>query len=208
MKAVAYYRVSSTSQVDGNGFDRQSSIVNKWCSDNDVEVVAEYYEAKTGTTEYRPVWETMLSYIKENPVDYVVIERIDRLSRDTYVGMFLRKQISDVGSTVVSATEGFLNNDPTQKLISEIIMSVAAYDKTRIVEKLALARAKVRGERGRCEGEHPYSDRDIISRVQQLRAQGHKLQSIADVLNAEGVPTKRGGAAQWHPATVARLVQR
>ena len=36
-----------------------------------------------------------------------------------------------------------------------------------------------------------------------MRAQGMTLQAIADVLNAEGVPTLRGGAL-WRPSSVQR----
>ena len=36
-----------------------------------------------------------------------------------------------------------------------------------------------------------------------MREQGMTLQAIADVLNAEGVPTLRGGA-MWRPSSVQR----
>lgn len=41
---------------------------------------------------------------------------------------------------------------------------------------------------------------EIVQRIYSLREQRHTLEQIADVLNAEGVPTKSGG--RWYPATV------
>ena len=39
------------------------------------------------------------------------------------------------------------------------------------------------------------------ARIRALRARGWTFQAIADTLNAEGVPTLRGGA-EWRPSSV------
>ena len=44
-----------------------------------------------------------------------------------------------------------------------------------------------------------------VQRMVQLRNAGHSLREIADALNDDGVPARRG---QWHPQTVARVVDR
>ena len=41
----------------------------------------------------------------------------------------------------------------------------------------------------------------LKARIQAMRASGMTLQAIADTLNAEGVPTVRGGA-RWRPSSV------
>jgi len=43
-----------------------------------------------------------------------------------------------------------------------------------------------------------------VRRIFSMRRQGATLQAIADVLNAEKVPTKRGG--KWYPATVRYIL--
>ena len=52
---------------------------------------------------------------------------------------------------------------------------------------------------GRNDSELPALDtwRDAVEATQSLR-------SIADRLNDEGIPTKRGG--KWHPASVSRTI--
>jgi DNA invertase Pin-like site-specific DNA recombinase len=41
----------------------------------------------------------------------------------------------------------------------------------------------------------------VAERIAELRERGLSLQAIADALNAEGIPTPRGGA-QWRPSSV------
>ena len=41
----------------------------------------------------------------------------------------------------------------------------------------------------------------VAERIAEMRERGLSLQAIADALNAEGVPTPRGGA-QWRPSSV------
>jgi DNA invertase Pin-like site-specific DNA recombinase len=42
---------------------------------------------------------------------------------------------------------------------------------------------------------------ELSERIRAMRGEGLSLQAIADALNAEGVPTRRGGA-QWRPSSV------
>ena len=42
---------------------------------------------------------------------------------------------------------------------------------------------------------------ELSARIAAMRERGHSLQAIADALNADGVPTQRGGA-RWRPSSV------
>jgi hypothetical protein len=53
------------------------------------------------------------------------------------------------------------------------------------------------------ENEH---EQEVITRVRTWRKQGQTYRHIAAKLNADCVPTKRGG--QWAPMTVQKLVSR
>ena len=44
-------------------------------------------------------------------------------------------------------------------------------------------------------------DPELSARISAMRAQGMSLQAISDTLNAEGVPTLRGGT-HWRPSSV------
>jgi hypothetical protein len=47
----------------------------------------------------------------------------------------------------------------------------------------------------------PTIDAKLKRRIARMRGAGMTLQSIADTLNEEGVPTVRGGA-KWRPSSV------
>jgi len=42
---------------------------------------------------------------------------------------------------------------------------------------------------------------ELRERIAAMRAEGLTLQAIADTMNAEGIPTPRGGA-EWRPSSV------
>jgi DNA invertase Pin-like site-specific DNA recombinase len=86
--------------------------------------------------------------------------------------------------------------------------------------KEALARAKAKGARlgnprldevrGKgAESMKAAADRfaaNILPLIQPLRAEGRSLREIANVLNARGVPTARGG--KWAPTQIADILKR
>ncbi len=51
--------------------------------------------------------------------------------------------------------------------------------------------------------DHP----ELQQRIVEMHASGMTLQAIADTLNAEGVPTVRGGR-EWRPSSLYRALRR
>lgn len=49
-------------------------------------------------------------------------------------------------------------------------------------------------------------ERRVIDRMSQMRESGRSLREIADVLNREGVGSKR--RVRWYPMTVGRVLER
>jgi hypothetical protein len=64
---------------------------------------------------------------------------------------------------------------------------------------VALADARVRDGGRSAVADIP----ELHERIADMREHGMTLQAIADRLNAEGVPTLRGGA-KWRPSSVQR----
>jgi Recombinase len=50
------------------------------------------------------------------------------------------------------------------------------------------------------------AEREVARRIRRLHRGGLSIRKIADQLNGEQIPAKRGGA--WHPTTVARVLWR
>jgi hypothetical protein len=93
---------------------------------------------------------------------------------------------------------------------------MAELEKMLLVRRLRKAREKVRLAKGKCEGAKRYGEdkeqeRAVLRRIRAMRRTkrgGHKgmtLQAIADRLNAESIPTKRG--KKWAPAQLHYLLK-
>jgi DNA invertase Pin-like site-specific DNA recombinase len=115
------------------------------------------------------------------------------------------------GIELVSVAEPDLsNNDPTRKLLRQMMGAISEYEKTMIVLKLRAARQRTKAKTGRCEGQKPFGakrgEQATIARMKELRSQGLSLLKIAEQLHGEG--RKPRAADRWQAATIARILRR
>jgi len=214
MKCFAYLRVSGKDQLQGDGFDRQLLACQTWAANNGAEI-AEVFREKgvSGTKEMddRPTLSELFAALDENGIKTVVIEKLDRLARDLMVQEAIIKDFMAHGYTLISAYEPDLcSNDPTRKLIRQVIGAISEYDKTMTVQKLRAAR-----ERKRLRGEHAngvyafgmLSGEEVaLAEIRRLRAGGMTCSAIAGELNRAGLATRSKG--QWIGPTIAKIVRR
>jgi DNA invertase Pin-like site-specific DNA recombinase len=112
--------------------------------------------------------------------------------------------------TLISAYEPDLcQDDPTRKLMRQIMGAIAEYDKSMIVLKLRGARQRMKQRAGKCEGQKSYGhypgESETLDQIRSLHAKGMRSSHIASVLNNLGLKSRRG--TQWYPAVVARIVR-
>ena len=209
--AFAYLRVSGAAQLDGDGFPRQLAAVRKYVAGHDMRL-AEVFEEKAlpGKTEWehRPAWTAMLQTITSNGVRTIVIEKLDRLARDLMVQEHIVADLRKRGITLISAMEPDLCiDDPTRKLMRQIMGAIAEYDRAMIVLKMKAARDRKRADTGRCEGRKRYGEKpgesSVRDRIRLMRKGGATLRSICDMLNGEGLTTRYG--RPWMLMTVQRI---
>ena len=221
-KAVSYLRVSGKGQVRGDGLPRQRDTVQRFARAKGLQVVQEFSdEGVSGTKELegRAGLAALLDFIESDGVRLVVIERADRLARDLVVGEVILGRLRSLGVQVVAADSGTEltvgDDDPTRKLIRQVLGAVAEYDKAVTVLKLRAARERVRRTRGRCEGRKPFGDRAGEEQVLQLIRELHRkprggvrrsYAEMADELNRRGAPTRSG--SPWSRGVVWALLRR
>ena len=200
-KCFGYVRVSSKSQVDGDGPERQEKAIRDYARAHGIGVVEIFTDGGvSGTLEDRPALAEMLVSLEQNGhgVKTVVIEKLDRLARDLMVQEGIIRDFKRHDVALISAIEGadLLADDPTRKLVRQVLGAIAEYDKQMLVLKLAAARRRMRARTGKCEGQKSYTETDhgqaAISRLLELRKQGKSWQETAEAMNAEGHKTKRG----------------
>jgi DNA invertase Pin-like site-specific DNA recombinase len=167
---------------------------------------------------------------------YLLVEALDRISRDQIVeaqSVFL--QLILTGVVIVTLMDGkvyshaSVNQNPMDMVFS-LVLLMRGHDESKTksnrlkgawVGKRAKAKAEKQAMTRICpawlvaredrKGYRTVKERAaIVQRIYTMAAEGVGQQSIARVLNAEGVPTwglgTRKAAAQWHRSYVAKIL--
>lgn len=224
--AVAYLRCSGLGQDDGDTWDRQEAAISKYAAANDLEVAdgdafRDVGVSGTKDLDQRPGLAALLDRVESNGVRVVLIENASRLARDLMVQEVILGQLRDAGCTVIACDSGTNlvddadDEDPTRRLIRQVLGAVSEFDRRVTVLKLRAARERIRRRVGRCEGRKPFGSRPsevpVLARIKELHRKPHgrdrrSLQQIADALNAEGLPTRTG--KPWTKQVVHQIVRR
>jgi len=199
VKAFGYVRVSGRGQVDGDGFERQEQAINEYAAANGYVIEKIYREeGVSGTVETRPALAEMMVSMEKNHhgIKTVIIERVDRLARDFMVQEAIIRDFRKQGFNLISAHEGddLLENDPSRKMIRQMLGVIAEYEKDMIVLKLRAARDRKRAREGKCEGRKTYAEvqPEVIKEIKRLRrkptgkAKRRTYVQVADELNQLG----------------------
>lgn len=135
------------------------------------------------------------------------------------VGEVILQRLTAIGCKVIAADSGTDlsadTEDPTRRLIRQVLGAVAEFDRRVTVLKLRAARDRIRSRGQRCEGRKPFGSRpgeeSALARIRELHRKPYgqarrTLQEICDVLNAEAIPTRTG--KPWTRQVVSRIVKR
>ena len=215
-RAFGYVRVSSVGQSaeDRDGIPRQKTTIRKWAAANGARIVRWFEDSVSGKTdlENRPALQGLMAALHGNGVTLVVIEKLDRLARDLMIQESIIADLQRNGFEIVSVTEPDLcSNDPTRKLMRQILGAFSEYEATMIALKLRGARQRAAAKNPNYrEGRKPFGARpgeqETIVRIRELRTQGQTLSAIAATLTAEDRKPRAG--ERWHEKQVARILQR
>lgn len=217
--AMAYLRVSSKGQREGNGFDRQAEVITTFAKKAGYKIIGFYRDVHTGTADAfdRPEFARMMA--ETNGVRAVIIERLDRLARAVIVqeqtitwlaAHDIELLVADTGENITQA----YREDPMKKCVVQIVGVLAELEKSMLVRKLKVAREKVRAEKGKCEGVKAFGEIDLeeraaVERIYELRKRTEKgymgYRTIAKVLNEEGHKTRSG--RPWHFSSVRSIIK-
>jgi len=223
--AIGYLRVSSAKQAkDGkDGFPRQRAAIRAYCSQKRIELVEEHEDAGVSGTvplEGREGLSTALARCAELGAAVLVVEKADRLGRDLIVSEMAVRAFAEAGVSIVTADTGQsltdADNDPSRKLIRQVLNAVAEYERSALVAKLRAARERKKRNGGHSVGcyrfgEHPERphEAETLARIRELRTavparRRSPLHEVARVLNAEGHQSRKG--RPWTAAMVRDIL--
>lgn len=153
VRCAIYTRKSSEEGLDMefNSLDAQRDACEKYIQIQKHEhwvPVADQYDdgGFSGGTIERPALKRLLQDIKDGQIDMVVVYKIDRLSRSLFDFLNLVRMLDEHNVSMVSVTQQFNTSTPMGKLMINVLMSFAQYEREltgeRIRDKIASSKRK------------------------------------------------------------------
>jgi site-specific DNA recombinase len=138
-KAAIYTRVSTSMQAekDYNSCEAQKDkIVSYIKSQEDLEFFKEYSDpAYSGGDVERPALKELLRDIRDKKIDVVLTYKIDRLTRSSKDFYALIEFFEKYGVSFVSVTERFDTSSPSGRLLRNIMLTFAQFEREMTVER-------------------------------------------------------------------------
>lgn len=200
---IGYLRVSTEEQArSGLGLDAQRAAVAGEAERRGWTVqwmVDDGYSAKDLR---RPAIQETLGRLENGGPKVLVVAKLDRLSRSLHDFAGLMERARRKGWALVALDLGVDTTTPTGELVASLMAAVAQWERRIIAQRTADALA-AKKERGARLGRPVELPDPVRQRIVSEREDGDTYRQIAERLNAESVPTARGG--RWHPATIGKV---
>jgi DNA invertase Pin-like site-specific DNA recombinase len=147
-KRVALYaRVSTLDK--GQDPETQLSQLRDYVQRRDFEIIGEFIDYASGTTQDRIQYKLMMAAAKKRKLDVVLVWRYDRFARSTQALVNAMKEFQSMGIDFISYQENIDTTTPTGELIFHVMASLAQFESSLISQrvKAGMARAKAQGKR-------------------------------------------------------------
>lgn len=136
MKTYGYARVSTIRQIAGNSLEEQESVLSgRGCQ----QIVVEQY---TGKTTDRPKLKELISILQ--PGDMFIVTKLDRLARTVREGSELIQELISKDITVIIDNMGTISNKPMDKLMLNVLLAFAEFERDMIIERTQAGKAVAR----------------------------------------------------------------
>lgn len=218
--AVSYVRVSTEEQVNkGVSLDSQAERIRAYALMSDLTIVQAISEdgvSGAKPLETRPGGTELSALVDAGTVKHIIALKLDRLFRDAEDALAMTRRwdkagvalhVIDMGGSALNTASAmgrmFLTMTAAfaeleRNLISERTSSALKHKKKHLK---AYSPTPVGFDRdGKLLVEN-LSEQQTVRQIKQWSSLGWSLRAIADELNANEVPTKRGGK-RWYGSTV------
>lgn len=144
-KGVIYYRVSTAEQAErGFSLEHQRDACLRNAESKSVTVAAEFHDdGFSAKTTDRDGLQEMLKFcsIKSNKIAYVIVYKVDRLSRDVSDYSTIKTLLNRLGIQLLSVTEN-IDDTPAGKFMGNVMATIAQWDNDVRSERVAAGMKK------------------------------------------------------------------
>jgi DNA invertase Pin-like site-specific DNA recombinase len=146
-----------------------------------------------------------LGRLARNEASALVVCELSQLTRSTVELGELFAWFDRAGTRLVSLRPELDTGGEVGRLAAEAVSAMGFSERDLLAERArdGLADARARGDRTGPPAVH--DNPELTTRIQEMRRDGMSLRAIADRLNADGVPTLRGGARWWQSSVQSAL---
>jgi len=220
IRAAGYVRVSQERAAkNGYGLGAQEDEIKRFVEYKGWTLVELYSEnGVSGYKRERPAMDRLLADAEAGRFEVLVFPSIDRAGRSVRDVMEIDQALRAAGVDTVFLREGVDTSTPTGELFRNIMASLAEFEGRVIYERLSKGKRRKASEGGYTGGWLPYGYRraedgtvqvvpeeaEVVRRIFAWAAEGKNLPWIARRLQADNVPTKKGG--KWRPSTLGRML--
>ena len=221
-RAVAYVRVSTDRQAEhGVSLDAQRAKLRLYADLYDIEIVEVVVDAgASAKTLEREGLRRALAMLDAGAADGLLVCKLDRLTRSVRdLGTLLDDYFGRKGGpALLSVQEQVDTRTSAGRLVLNVLMSVAQWEREAIGERTSAALQHKRAQGEYTGGNAPYgwqpaaggqlapvpAEQAASVLACQLRAEGHSLRTVAALLVEAGHQPRSG--AVWHPSGIKAVL--
>ena len=147
MKKVAIYARISTDRGEQN-IRQQVAHVRDFCKRKGYDIYKVYKDEKTGKTDQRSEYQKMLHHWEQRKFDALVVQDVDRLTRNYYDGVELEKFVTEKNKKIISLSEPVDFTTPYGRFMFRVKLAMNSFYVENLVEKIRIGveRAKKEGK--------------------------------------------------------------
>ncbi|MDX8362904.1 recombinase family protein [Cytobacillus sp. IB215316] len=142
-RGLAYRRRSPRPEEDyGNtSLEKQEDEIVKFCERNNIELVDIYTDdlksgkSFEGRDAFKEIYHRVLS--KEEDIDYIIVLKQDRLSRDTIDTLYIMKRLNEADVHLISIADNLNTEDPKAEILVHVMSLVAQLEREFISYRTA-----------------------------------------------------------------------
>ena len=208
LKAVGYIRVSTDEQAkEGFSLDAQESRIRSYCEAKGWNLARVYRdEGISGKNLDRPGVQSLITDLKSNGINVVVILKLDRLTRSIRdLGLLIDDLFG--GVALASVAEGFDSSTAAGEMVMNLLGTVAQWER-KVIGERTKAVLDHKADRSEWRGRIPYGFQmgedgklieipEEIENIRTMKREHHRGRSI------RAIATKHG----LGKSTVQRLVK-
>jgi DNA invertase Pin-like site-specific DNA recombinase len=181
--------------------DDSAAAIETACEQSGWKLIEIVRDCDEGATLDRAGLRNALERITEGEAHGLVVSDLVRLSRSIVDLGALLAWFRDAHATLIALDLDIDTSTPEGEHVATTLIALSARDHQRIASGTRRGLAEWRAA-GRSSGRPAVSQRpELVARIAAMRAANMTLSAIADQLNAEGVPTLRGGK-KWRPSSI------